>query len=342
MSLVTYGKDLQREVNKRRSLLIAHATTNAGGVKVLFENGAVADPEEAEEDWNRPAAWVEVLDVEKIKPIPPVPLPTSLIQLEEFAKLDIEYVLGVPATSMGLNTETVRPHDTFSGLMALDEFAQRNMVPSMKNLYLGLKRLGKVIVDFIQHYMKAPQVIRIANPNLSGDLGMAEFSINMPMYDDTENAVMRVVNDVSVGRYDVEVVANSTSQRNKAVQTRQMLELFDRGIVDDIEVIKNVDVIDDRIALIQRKSMLVNMQNTIQQQTGELEKLTIELDKVYSQLKDEKLKVILINFKKHLNDVKLRALKEQLDINTQMKRAINEVRLSKNEQKQKSVASDSG
>jgi len=332
MSLVSYGMDLQKEVNKRRSLLIAHATSNAGGTKMIYEAGAITNKEQTEADWARPTGWTEVNDITLLKDVAPTAIPTSLIQLEQFAKTDMEYVMGAPATSMGMSDS--QTHDTFKGVLALDEFSQRNVGPSAKALYLGLKLLGKVTVDYIQGYMKTPQMIRISQPYDNPGEDFQELMLNQNVYDDKTGAIQTISNDVTVGRYDVEVVANSTSASNQAAEEERMLAYYQAGLVDDIEVYKHINIFDKQ-GLLARKSLIAQQQGIINQMTSQLDDMAAELDGIAKKYKDEVFSHEVTKWKKHMTEVKTRATSANDALQTQTIRAVDQLKLAQKEAKAK-------
>ena len=329
-SLIMYIKDLNKEINKRRSLMIAHATTGAGSPKVFAQEGMFADKEQAEVDYARPSAIIETLDdPRKLLIVEGHPLPTALVQLEQFAKGDLEYVAGAPTPSMGFAQGS---HDTFKGVLALDEFAKRNMAPVEKTFFLAMRRVGKVIVDFIQGYMKQRQLVRIVQPYDTPSEAFKSIEINVPIYDDKTGVLKTIENDVTIGKYDIEVVAQ-TGVSNQAVLLDMMLQYYQLGLIDDIEVYKHINIFDKE-GLIQRKSLIMQQQNIISQMQSQIEELENIAENLDKELKNAKLKAEILNFKKHMNDVKLRAKASQLDLETQMKRAINELKLREKENAQ--------
>lgn len=324
MSLVADGKDLNKEVNKRRSLMISYATSGAGGKRILYEEGAVGDKEEFEESYARPAGATPVLDINKIKEIDPTPLPPALVQLESFAKNDMEYVLGVPAQSMGL---TENAHETYKGVIALDEFAKRNLSPSAKTYYSSLTKLGKVVIDFIQGYMRdTNDLIRLVQPYDNPTEEFREVLLNQPVYDDKTGALLAIQNDVTVGRYDVQVIPGSTYPDSQGAMLQMMYDFYTAGIVDDIEVYKHVPIFDKQ-GLIQRKSALANIQRVSNEQAQAIEEMSRELDSLTKILKDEKMSHEITKWKAHLKDVSNRYKRSQDELNTQMKRASQELKI---------------
>ena len=119
LSDVRMVKDLQRYVNKIKSLIVAHASTSTN-VKILVPRGT--DVESLRQEWSKPGAIIEV-DFSEGTPIPvqPLPMPNELYQNEQVAKADIDHQLGLFDSMMG---NAQNSPDSYRGIMMMDEFGQ--------------------------------------------------------------------------------------------------------------------------------------------------------------------------------------------------------------------------
>ena len=320
VSMVFDGIFLQREINKRRSLMIAHASSNAGSGKLIGTRGAFgAHKEEIEADLNRPNSVIEIdAGMDEIQILQSQPIPQALIALEAMAKEDMNIILGAPLPSMGFG----EGHSTFRGLMAMDETSQRNVDPVAKNFRAGISLLGKVTIDYIQAYMTAPQMVNVTQPMNSITDTFEKLGINVPVYDDNTGVIKAIKNDVSKGRYNVIAVAGMDIERSQAAMLDMIYQFYVAGVIDDIEAWKHIPLFDKQ-GLILRKSIVVQLSQTVEEQQKNLDALMKELDNTQATLQDERMKHELTKFKKHMEHMKTRMLQSQNEIDTQMKRAVD-------------------
>ena len=147
LSDVRMVKDMQRYINKIRSLIVAHASTSTN-VKVMVPRGT--DTEALREQWAQPGAIIEV-DFAEGTPIAvaPLPMPNELYANEQQAKTDIDHQLGLFDNMMG-NSQSAP--DTYRGIMMLDEFGQRRIKVKQATIEQALQELGKVLIAFIQEF----------------------------------------------------------------------------------------------------------------------------------------------------------------------------------------------
>ena len=169
LSDVRMVKDMQRYINKVRSLIVAHASTSTN-VKVMVPRGT--DVEALRQQWAQPGAIIEV-DFAEGTPIPvaPLPMPNELYANEQQAKSDIDHQLGLFDNMMG---NSASAPDTYRGIMMLDEFGQRRIKVKQAVIEQALRELGKVLIAFIQEFYVAEKQVRILQPNNS----MTEYAIN--------------------------------------------------------------------------------------------------------------------------------------------------------------------
>jgi hypothetical protein len=293
MSDVSTLRGMQKEVNKRRSLMIAHANVSTVP-RLLLQDGAVVNEGQLERDWARPGAIIKYLrGFEKPEQQAPTPLPNALYQLESEAKYDMEYTAGVFGVSMG---DPQQAPETFRGTMAIEEFGNRRIQLTADMVNDALTALGKVLVEFIQATYTIEKTIRLVEPD--GDVIVN--TINQPIYDSYQNVTSKV-NDITVGRFDVFYVAGSTLASNRWAMLNELKELYTMGIVDDIEVLKKTEVFDTP-RLIERKSQLSQaMQQNKEMQEG-VKNLMQEVEKLRNKNIQLEKKLILQDYKAELQE----------------------------------------
>ena len=70
-----------------------------------------------------------------------------------------------------------------------------------------------------------------------------EVVVNSPMYDDIGNVVGKQ-NDITIGKYDVIVLSGSTLPSNRWGRFEYYMQLYQAGLIDQIEILKQTDVAD--------------------------------------------------------------------------------------------------
>ena len=267
VSDVRMVKQMQEYINKTRSLIIAHATT-ATNVKILVPEGSV-DMKEFEEKWAQPGVAISVdMDNGAPMPVQPLPLPNELYQNETTAKNDIDHQLGLYEMMMG-NTQAAP--QTYKATISLDEFGQRKIKSKLADIEAGLTRVAQVAIPLMQQLYNTQKVIRLVNPNNS----MNEYVMNKRLYDD-KTGEAQIVNDITVGKYDVIVVAGSTLPTNRYAELEFYMDAYSKGLIDRQEVLKKTEVFDIE-GVMQRTDTIQQLQEQLQGSQEQIKKLKGDL-----------------------------------------------------------------
>ena len=259
MSAVSPLVGKQREINKAHQLMVHNASLGSS-LRWMYEEGAV-DTEYWEKYSAAPGALLPINSgYEAPTPVQPMQLSNSFAHIVENGKVEMEYLAGIFAQSMG---DTTGQHDTYRGMLAMDEYGTRRVKQWMKsNIEPSLVQLGKVIRDYSQAVYKAHKVFRLVQPNALQEEGK-EVEINIPIYNDMGEAISKFM-DYDSAKFDVKIVAGSTLPVNRWAYLGELKELLKLGVVDDIAVLAETDVRQkDKIA--QRKSLYSQMQGQISQ-----------------------------------------------------------------------------
>jgi hypothetical protein len=258
---VRFLRGIQKEINKRRSLLIAHATTSTAS-KLLVEKGAIDDIEEAERKNARPGAIIEYNTGYNVpQQNIPVPLPNGLFQLEGEAKYDLEYLAGMFAISQGSTRDAP---ETFRATLAIEEFANRRLNLKMRSVTNSLSIMGSVAWEYMQKSYNYDKVVRIVKPDSS------EQEIKLGLVDDPQEADIRKVFNVTTGTYDVKAVGGSTMASNRWAELQEYKELLQMGAIDQPEFLKKTNIFDKE-GILQRSGQLQQAQNQLEQMAQMLE-----------------------------------------------------------------------
>ena len=161
----------------------------------------------------------------------PPQLPSALFEVQALDKQDFDSVSGIYDATQGRRPTGL---EAASAITALQEAAQTRLRLKVRNLEGSLRQLGQLIVDLIQEFYTEERVIRIVN----GNMNKPDFVIiNQEVVDKMGNAVR--INDVSVGKYDIEIGVGSTLPVNKAALYKEMVEMYQLQIVDRQAVLEN-------------------------------------------------------------------------------------------------------
>lgn len=291
MSDVRLVKGLQEYINKIRSLIIAHASSSTN-VKLLIPRGAV-NKQQVEQDWGRAGTAVIEFDPELGSPIvaSPIPLPNELYKNEADAKADIERILGIYALMQG---DMGAAPQTFKGTVALDEYGQRRIKSKRDDIEEGINQLAKVVIGLIQQVYTDQKVIRIMQPNNKP----MEVVVNSPMYDDIGNVIGKQ-NDITIGKYDVIVLSGSTLPSNRWGRFEYYMQLYQAGLIDQIELLKQTDVADME-GVLERSGQMQQLQQQLQMQDEEIKKLKGDLQTAQRESLHDRKRVEVKEFEKKL------------------------------------------
>jgi hypothetical protein len=290
LSDVRMVRSLQEEINKTRSLIIAHATTSTTS-KIILQTGSV-DIQDFEDKWASPAAVMEAdMTAGDLQVIQPSPLPGELYKKEDVAKSDIDHQMGLYEFMMG-NSQGAP--STYRATISLDEFGQRRIKSKLMDIESGLKRLGEIVIQMMQRLYTTEKIARVIQPNNS----MSEYMINKRMYDDY-GRVISILNNIAVGRYDVVVVTGSTLPTNRFAQLEFYMEAYKMGLIDRQEVLKKTEIFDQE-GVMQRMDEIAMLQGQLQQADEEIKKLRGDLQTATRETMHARQDTELTKFKSDL------------------------------------------
>ena len=293
MSDVRFVRSIQEYINRMATLIQAH-TANSANVKVLLPKGSV-NKVNFEKEFNKVGTAAIEFNAEFGSPViaAPIPLPNELFKNKEEAKRDIENILGLYEFMQG---GVQNAPATFRGTMAMDEMGQRRIKSKLADIEGALNQVGKVCIEFIQAYYTEHKVVRLLEPNHE----QRSVEINIPLYDVLGADVVGRINDVTVGKYDVIVVSGSMLPSNRWGRFDYYMQLYDRQLIDQVEVLKQTEVVDiggvlnrfNQIKTLQEQ--LAQAEQAIKQLSGDLQtsqregvqdRKRVEVEKFKSTLK---------------------------------------------------------
>ena len=260
-------KGLQEFINKTRSLIIAHATTSTN-VKILVPEGSV-DMKEFEQKWSQPGVAIAYDPTDgPPMPVQPSPLPNELYTNEQTAKSDIDHQLGLYEMMMG-NTQAAP--QTYKATISLDEFGQRKIKSKLADIEAGLSRVAQIAIPLMQQLYTTRKIFRVVQPNNS----LSEYVINKQLVDDKSGEI-QVINNITIGRYDVVYVSGSTLPSNRYAELEFYMDAYKNGIIDRQEVLKKTEVFDME-GVMQRTDTIAQLEQQLQQAGEQIKKLKGDL-----------------------------------------------------------------
>jgi len=292
MSDVRFVKPIQEYINKLTSLIIAHASSSTN-TKLLIPRGSM-DRKQLEAEWSRAGTGVIEYDPELGQPIVagPIPLPNELYKNREDSKNSIYHILGIHPLSQG---DPSSAPQTYKGTVAIDEYAQRRIKSKLDDIDEMLNQTARVIVQYIQQTYTDEKVIRLMKP----DGRTTEALLNKPLYDDFTGELLGRVNDVTIGSYDLVIVSGSTMPSNRWARFDYYMSLYEKGIIDQVEVLQQTEVADTE-GVLERTSIMQQQQQQIEALEEELKRVRGDLQTSERESVHDKKRVEIEKFKTQL------------------------------------------
>ena len=199
-----------------------------------------------------------------------------------------------------MGNSAVAPH-TYKATVSLDEFGQRKMKSKLADIEAGLNRLGMIAIPMMQQLYTTQKVFRLLQPNNS----INDYVVNKRLYDDKTQEI-KVINDITVGKYDVVVVTGSTLPTNRMAQLEMYMDAYEKGIIDKQEVLKKTEVFDME-GVMQRTDLIQQLQQQIQQATETIKAMQGDLQTREREIYHAKMKAEIEKTKSNLKGTENRA-----------------------------------
>ena len=287
--------DLQKQINKIESLIVAHASSSTN-TKIFYPRGSI-DKKQIERDWAKSGTAFFEYNAEIGKPeqMYPPPLPNELYKNKADKIAEVERTLGIYALQQG---DAGQAPNTYKGTVALDEYGQRRIKSKKDDIEGALNVLAKVVIELIQNTYTERKVIRLLQPNNVAK----ELVINESIYDDLGNVTGKI-NDITVGKYDAVVLSGSMLPSNRWAQFDYYFQLYQTGAIDQVELLKKTEIVDVE-GVLNRHSEKVQMQNYIAQLEEQVKNLQGDLQTATRESLHDKKRVEVEKFKTELNKLK--------------------------------------
>ena len=199
-------------------------------------------------------------DIEKIKPNQ---TPTGLDRLAYQADENIKNISGVSDAMRG----DVREDVAAKAILAQQQTGATNLVMVNDNLARTDKLLARVVLDIVQTYYTEPRLLHITHDDITNT--QEQIQVNQPQGDGS------ILNDLTLGRYDVSVATMPARQTMEDTAFEQVLAMRKEGVdIPTTELIRN-SRLPNRAELIKQMSQ---PDPTSEQRTQlELQKMQAEI-----------------------------------------------------------------
>ena len=249
----------QRELNKAHQLMIHNASLGSS-LRWTYEEGSI-DTAHWEQYSSAPGALLPIRKgFNPPKEVIPFQLNNAFFGIVQNGKSDMEYLAGIYSSMQG---DTQQQHETFRGMLALDEYGTRRIKQWLKaSIEPALQQIGTVVKEMSQAVYTAHKVIRLVQPNNIKEEKTTE--INIPIYNDFGEAIGKF-NDYTTAKFDVRIIAGSTLPVNRWAYLSELKELMKLGVIDDIALLAETDI-KNKERIVKRKSLYAQLQSQLQQQ----------------------------------------------------------------------------
>ena len=304
----------QRELNKAHQLMVHNASLGSS-LRWMHEEGSI-DTDYWEQYSSSPGALLPIRPGSTAPtPVMPAPLSNAFFGIVQEGKGDMEYLAGIYGAMQG---DTSAQHDTYRGMLAMDEYGTRRVKQWMQNsIEPALKQTGIIVKQFSQSVYTAHKTFRIVQPNNISE--MKDVEMNIPMYNDFGEAVGKF-KDYATAQFDIRIVAGSTLPINRWAYLDELKQYMQMGVIDDIAFLSETDI-KNKEQIMKRKSLYSQLQGQLQGLQGQLKDQagtieTLERQLVQAGIKNKVMQAsVEINKKKE--EVKGEVNKESVNAKAQ-------------------------
>jgi len=194
---------------------------------------------------------------------------------------------------------TANAPSTFRGTVAIDEYGQRRSKSRQADVEAFLKQIFKVTLPLMQQIYTDHKIVRLVQP----DGTVVESGFNIPLYDEFTQEEIGKMHDVTVGRYDVVPVTGSTMPSNRWAQLDTYMQMYQAGLIDQVEVLKKTEVVDTE-GVLQRMSMIKQLQQELESAQEQISNLKGDLQTADRESQHAKKRLEVEKFKSSLADPK--------------------------------------
>ena len=296
----------QQEINKAHQIMIHNASLGSS-LRYKYVEGQIN-----EEDWEENASTPGGLlkynpmfpgDTGPIEVLPK-DLNNAFFTITQQGEKDMEYISGIQSQLMGFTQDAP---ETYRGLLANDEYGTRRIRQWISNIVEpSLEKVGRLYMKLAQQHYTVHKVFRMVQPNANDDMQTNETEINIPIYNDLGEQIGKF-KDYNAANFDLRVIPGSTLPLNRWALLEEYFRWFQAGILDDIAFIAETDI-RNKEQLVQRKSLIAQMQQAIEQFKEQVKSLDGDKQTLMRQIMQLEIKLgtteNLLEIRKGVQDTK--------------------------------------
>lgn len=263
LGVVEAAKDVQRDLNKRRTEFLSIISKSSRG-GWMFNRDAMTPQQKHKfgREAAKPGAMLEVNDMANIREITPPNPPMSILQALNEASSDIQEVTGINESMMGTDLPA-----SSSGRAI--ELRQKQAITHLMPLFDALRQAKKEIAyrlwgkrghkGIIPQYYTSEKVYRIEGSNGGYDFMAVNQKQQMMTNDPLMPVITQTLNDLSQGEFDVVIADVSASATMRDAQFWALCDAISKlGIPGDMVFdlllgLSNVPSKDDIILRFQQR-----------------------------------------------------------------------------------------
>jgi len=226
------------------------------------------------------------------------PMPAGVFEDRQRIISQIQRIMGAYPF---LDGDASQAPETYKATLVIQEEGQNRTQGKRRRIEAGINTLAKVVAEMIPNVYTTEKVVRLLKPN---NIVKQEI-FNEEQY---ENGARKIINDLSVGKYDIVMVSGSMLPTNRWAKSEYYTGLYEKGILQDASAILRMSEIEDVEEIIAKQDKLNQAMQYIQQLEEQLKKLdgdmqTLQRENVHVKQKIEVEKV-KTNLKAMESDVK--------------------------------------
>jgi len=246
------AKDMQREINKRHSQSVDIMNKVASYGWFVDENTFLKPHERRKflKTSSAPGFVAEVSDVSRIPvKVEGTKFPGEIVNLEQLATQKMRDIMNIPADLSGIASRAE------SGIAIMAK--QRQGLTGNEYLYDSLARakktIGRHLVKFIQELYSPDRILRlIENQAMKETISIGGQEIQGEMDDDTRIAILQLLNNTDLSRFDVVVSESASSPTMKERTFITYLELLRAGAPIPFDLVLEFSSLPEKEKVLQR------------------------------------------------------------------------------------------
>jgi len=270
--------DPQELYNKARSqeLHVINTSANSGWI-TKQGNVTNMDREELEERGAESGLILEVADVNDTIKISPNQIPSGLDRVSQVAGDDLKEISMASDSMRGFDREDVAA----KAIQAKQQVGGKNFAKVMDNLSHTRNILAMRTLELMQTFYTTSREFQITGEGLNAQSEQVQINQmqdpNMPVEEGEEPPPEGILNDITVGKYDVTVTTVPDRDTMQQTQLEQAIQLKELGVPIPDSILLQNSTLEDKEEILQE---LTEKPDPMQE---EMKKLEVELKRLENE-----------------------------------------------------------